>query len=216
MKIYLNEISNQEKEVNYTQADEWVLNAVQRVDEHLDETKPHPKTRPIHVHISMRKVDDVFIVSGKLDTHIELICSRCANGIHFPCRNHFSALFCKDPVLAGVGHLQRQGTDPRAPGKPMGQNQGYARHAHDSSDDEADDILTESKDLDITYLSHDYIDLSDVLTEQLQLQVPFQPLCQEACKGMCSHCGADLNKGQCACSKIGKQTPFSVLSDFKL
>jgi uncharacterized protein len=117
-----------------------------------------------------------------------------------------TGLFCKDPVMAGVGHLTEGN-------RPSGQNKGFARHAHDSA---ADDLISEGKDLDITYLSNDYVDLSEVLTEQLQLQVPFQPLCKADCKGMCSHCGADLNTGRCACAKITNAHPFSVLKDLKI
>ena len=108
--------------------------------------------------------------------------------------------------MAGVAHQE-------AGGKVAGTTKGFARHAHNS----AEDALIESgQDLDITYLSQDFIDLADVLTEQLQLQVPFQPLCKESCKGVCTQCGADLNVGRCACAKITKATPFSVLKDFKV
>lgn len=70
-------------------------------------------------------------------------------------------------------------------------------------------------DLDITYLSEDTIDLKAVLTEQLQLQVPFQPLCREDCKGICFNCGADLNVGRCACAKVTKANPFAALKELK-
>ena len=114
--------------------------------------------------------------------------------------------------MAGVAHLQRQ-PESRDRGRPMGQNQGFARHAHNSDEDEA---VLSGQDLDITYLSNDWIDLGDVMTEQLQLQVPFQPLCAESCKGMCTHCGTDLNRGRCACAKIKSDHPFSALRDLKL
>ena len=107
--------------------------------------------------------------------------------------------------MAGIAHQEA--------GRPVGQNQGHARHAHDES---LDDEIEEGKDLDITYISEDFINLADVLTEQIQFQVPFQPLCQENCKGMCPQCGADLNVGRCACAKIATARPFSVLRDFKV
>lgn len=214
MKIYINEISDQDTELDFTQENSWVSSAVCRVDESFESASITPKNRPIGAHFSLRKVDDVYVVSGHVETFIELVCSRCANSFRLSCNPQFSALFCKDPVLAGIAHLQRQGNDSRNPGRPMGQNQGFARHAH--HEEESDDILSESKDVDITYLSHEYIDLGEVLTEQLQLQVPFQPLCKESCKGICSKCGTDLNLGHCACAKIEKKTPFSVLKDFKV
>ncbi len=211
MKIYLREISDMETKLDFTQDDSWVSQAVFSVDEQPECPSHSPQVRPIQAHVSLRKVDEVVVVSGKIETYIELVCSRCTVLFQHLCRPSFSALFCKDPVMAGIAHLQRQETGAAA--RPMGQNQGFARHAHDHDEDANQ---AEGKDLDITYLSHEYIDLKDVLAEQLQLQVPFQPLCKESCLGICSHCGADLNLGKCACSKIIATNPFSVLKDIKL
>ncbi len=212
MKIYLRELTDQETELQFNQEEPWVVDAVCRVDENQETSPQAKKPRPVSTSFSLRKVDDVIVVSGKISTHIELLCSRCANSFQHPCNIQFSGLFCKDPVMAGVGHLQ-QLPNSREPGRPMGQNQGFARHAHNSAEDEA---ISSGQDLDITYLSEDWIDLADVTTEQLQLQVPFQPLCSESCKGMCTHCGTDLNLGRCACAKIKSAHPFSVLRDLKL
>jgi uncharacterized protein len=213
MKIFLHEIKEQDTDLDFTQDEKWVADAVARVDETYDGEgnvrAPRQTSRPVQTHLNLRKVDDVVVISGNIDTNIQLVCSRCANYFAFGTRPRFSSLFCKDPVMAGVGHFTREGSEH----KPAGQNYGWARHAHDDSDDSESNT---GKDLDITYISQDFIDLADVLTEQLRLQVPFQPLCREDCKGICSQCGADLNQGRCACSKLTKQTPFSMLKDFKV
>jgi uncharacterized protein len=172
---------------------------------------PRPKSatrKPITAHFGIRKVDDVFVVSGEVQASIRLFCSRCASPFAFAAHPRFSALYCKDPVMAGVAHLapSREGGVSR----PVGQNHGRARHAHDTSNDDEGAVQT-----DITYITEDFIDLADVVIEQIQIQLPFQPLCKESCKGVCQSCGADLNVGRCACSKILKQTPFSVLQGFK-
>jgi uncharacterized protein len=222
MKIYLKELSEKETELDFTQDESWVLPAVERVDETHDDgqnpiqelrsgnaaraAQPKSKPRPVGVHFSLRKVDEVVVVSGRIETQISLVCSRCAVPFQFQCQPNFSGLFCKDPVMAGIGHLSEDN-------RPTGQNQGFARHKHDTN---SDVLLSQGKELDITYLSDDYVDLSEVLTEHLQLQVPFQPLCREDCKGMCSQCGADLNVGRCACAKIVSSHPFSVLRDLKI
>lgn len=220
MKIFLHEITDQETELDFTQDDEWVRAAVYAVDERFENSLAKPKKRSIAVHFSLRKVDDVVVISGKIQTSIELLCSRCAKNFQFPCNCNFSALFCKDPAMAGVAHLQTKetygnyGRDSKKDiGRPVGQSHGFARHAHNFEDDAEG---SSGKDLDITYLSHDSIDLRDVLTEQLQLQVPFQPLCKEECKGICPRCGANLNQGNCACAKLVSKNPFSVLKDLKL
>ncbi len=101
--------------------------------------------------------------------------------------------------MSGVGYLEKN--------KPKGQNKGVARSAH--VDDPND------QDVDITYIAKDYIDLEDVLGEQLHLQIPYQPLCESTCKGICTQCGTNLNRGKCACSKV-IVSPFSKLQNFKI
>ena len=223
MKVHLHEIREIDTDLDFTQDEPWVAKAVALVDETLEEkssaSSPVPstssqvkKSRPIQVHFNLRQVDDVVVITGKIKTTIELICSRCATNFAMPAQPSFSALYCKDPEMAGVGYLQKVGPKGEEEERPAGQNRGYARHQHDP-DHERD--VESGKDLDITYISEDTINLEDVLTEQLQLQVPFQPLCNKDCKGMCTQCGADLNVGRCACKKIGSLA-FSVLKDLKV
>src|SRR6185312_6970432 len=42
-------------------------------------------------------------------------------------------------------------------------------------------------------LQGDLIDLEPLLRDEVVLDLPFQPLCREACLGLCAECGADLN-----------------------
>ena len=43
------------------------------------------------------------------------------------------------------------------------------------------------------------LDLSGALREHLILAVPQFVECQEACKGLCPHCGVNLNEKTCSC-----------------
>jgi uncharacterized protein len=43
------------------------------------------------------------------------------------------------------------------------------------------------------------VDLRSLLLEQILLNVPMKPLCRDACAGLCPHCGANLNAGDCGC-----------------
>ncbi len=230
MRIYLHEITDQEMEYDFTQNDSWVIEAVERVDEepwHTAKPAPSAVVRPasaaplktpgspprtVEAHLSLRKVDEVIVISGNIHTSVRLLCSRCATPFDLECNPRISALFCKDPVMAGVAHIQESG---RNKGKPTGQTKGFARHAHDESSDHEEGAGGAGMDLDITYLSEDYIELGDILTEQLQLQVPFQPLCGAECKGLCLNCGTDLNSGRCACAKLNKASPFAALQSLK-
>ncbi|MGK5089469.1 DUF177 domain-containing protein [Bdellovibrionota bacterium FG-2] len=219
MKIFLRAINESGTDLHFTHEDPWVLDSIKRVDEtsHEDSSaldlsslrantatkKNAHQKREAQVSFNLRMVDEVVLANGKLETSLNLLCSRCGAPFEFGCNATISALFCKDPVMAGVGYLGEGG-------KPAGQVQGFARHAHDMSSGEP------GQDLDITYITQDFIDLGELLTEQVQLQVPFQPLCDEDCKGLCVTCGTDLNSGRCGCAKIQKSSPFTVLKDLKL
>lgn len=204
MRIALKDITEHGIVLDFTEKESWVRDTVERVDEepsdtlgtlrpnHLKQTPADTKNRPIQVHFNLRKVDEVIIADGNIRTQIHLNCSRCVIPFDLACESHFTALYSRDPEMSGINDLR-------------GSN-GTAKSAHDDS---------AGQDLEITYLTQDFIDLSETLAEQLMLQVPFQPLCQTACKGICQTCGTDLNKGRCACEKVAQQSPFSVLKDFQ-
>jgi uncharacterized protein len=43
------------------------------------------------------------------------------------------------------------------------------------------------------------IDLNPEIREEILLNFPLKPLCTLECKGLCPHCGRDLNEGGCSC-----------------
>ena len=43
------------------------------------------------------------------------------------------------------------------------------------------------------------LDVSADVREDLLLEIPSFPLCRDGCKGLCPHCGQDLNEGSCDC-----------------
>lgn len=45
------------------------------------------------------------------------------------------------------------------------------------------------------------LDLDELAISDLLLQLPSKTLCKDDCKGLCCHCGADLNIGECSCAK---------------
>lgn len=47
----------------------------------------------------------------------------------------------------------------------------------------------------------DKIDISDDVTEYAKLALPMKILCSDDCKGLCPHCGRNLNQEVCSCSE---------------
>ena len=59
------------------------------------------------------------------------------------------------------------------------------------------------------------IDLLDVLREDVWLAWKADVICSDACKGLCPHCGADLNRETCQCGGDNEDHPFAVLRRLK-
>lgn len=50
---------------------------------------------------------------------------------------------------------------------------------------------------DVFALESDVLDVSDVVRQNLLIEVTEFPLCKEKCKGLCPECGANLNSTVC-------------------
>jgi uncharacterized protein len=61
--------------------------------------------------------------------------------------------------------------------------------------------LEEDLEADSYMKFHDgrQLDLSEEAREALLLELPITPHCREDCRGLCPHCGANLNLGPCSC-----------------
>jgi len=61
------------------------------------------------------------------------------------------------------------------------------------------EISLEKDDLDVSYYDEPELSLAPIAEERIQMSVPMKPLCREDCRGLCVHCGQDLNLGDCGC-----------------
>ncbi len=62
------------------------------------------------------------------------------------------------------------------------------------------DVYQESND-SVVFYRREELDLSEIVREQILLSLPITYLCKPACKGLCPHCGANLNEGEHTCTK---------------
>jgi uncharacterized protein len=72
------------------------------------------------------------------------------------------------------------------------------------------------EDLDTSYYRDDRIDLNELLREQFYLALPMKPLCREDCRGLCPHCGANLNTAACACAATWEDPRLATLKALKV
>ena len=58
--------------------------------------------------------------------------------------------------------------------------------------DDGEDSPEEDDELDVGRLEGDLLDLEPLVRDAVVLALPFQPLCQDDCPGLCAECGARL------------------------
>jgi uncharacterized protein len=78
------------------------------------------------------------------------------------------------------------------------------------------EVELEDEDMEAIYFEGGEIHLSEMAYEQIFLDVPYQPLCREDCRGLCPRCGRDLNQSLCGCAKEELESGFSGLQKMKL
>jgi len=54
-------------------------------------------------------------------------------------------------------------------------------------------------DMEVSVLPEGVLDLEEVVREQILLSLSDSVLCRDSCKGICYHCGKDLNETACEC-----------------
>lgn len=78
------------------------------------------------------------------------------------------------------------------------------------------EVDLEEDDLELYPFDGESIDLQPLLRDQLVLSVPFAPVCDEACRGLCPECGGDLNNVDCGCEREVIDPRLAALKNIKL
>jgi uncharacterized protein len=128
---------------------------------------------------------DVYL-EGDLTGALELACSRCLTRYRGAIRERFRL------VLEPAGD--------RVPADP----EGAASLAQEG--------LYLADELESGWFRGSEIQLDRFVGEILALAVPVQPLCREACRGLCPRCGIDRNLESCGCAEERPASPFAVLA----
>ncbi|NIP25414.1 MAG: DUF177 domain-containing protein, partial [Phycisphaerae bacterium] len=90
------------------------------------------------------------------------------------------------------------------------------RQLPELSDDEDEGVELTADELGLTLVEEDTISLLEPIREQILMAIPIQPLCDESCKGLCVHCGENLNATDCGCEEPQFDTRFASLKNFKV
>jgi uncharacterized protein len=68
---------------------------------------------------------------------------------------------------------------------------------------------------EVGYYQGEGLLLEDVLREQVLLALPLKAICREDCKGLCPHCGRNLNQEQCNCTEPLDDPRWSALRNIR-
>src|SRR5579864_4247854 len=68
---------------------------------------------------------------------------------------------------------------------------------------------------EVGYYKGEGLLLEDVLREQVLLSVPLKVVCREDCKGLCPHCGKNLNEERCSCAAPLEDPRWEALKEIR-
>jgi DUF177 domain-containing protein len=78
-----------------------------------------------------------------------------------------------------------------------------------------DEVELRPEEINRIYFQGETINLQDAIQEQVIMAFPIRALCSEGCRGLCPQCGADLNEGDCGCSRRLSDSRFASLKNFR-
>ncbi|MBJ21732.1 MAG: hypothetical protein CL933_20180 [Deltaproteobacteria bacterium] len=157
---------------------------------------------PFRFVLSASRVQDEVFIEGAVSGRVGRECSRCVK--RYPHPLHDTYRLALSPIK---GH---ESVDPEG-------KRGLAQNG-----------LCLGEDLEAGLYRGSVVRLDDFFGEVIALAMPIQPLCDDACLGICSHCGENRNgpdeqRSQqspgtatgCDCKDEKIESPFAVLASLK-
>jgi uncharacterized protein len=78
-----------------------------------------------------------------------------------------------------------------------------------------EELSVTAAEAEVGYYQGEGLLLEDVLREQVLLALPLKAICREDCRGLCPHCGRNLNQEQCNCAEPQEDPRWSALKDIR-
>ncbi len=142
-----------------------------------------------HAQVRAYRVGQDLLIEGRLEGSLGLECSRCLARYRHALSEPFRL------VLEPAG--RRLPADPEA-AKALA-TQGFCL----------------GDELEMGWFQGHELDLTSLFLEAVALALPVQPLCREACQGLCPQCGVDRNDAACDCAAPRESSPFAILASLK-
>jgi len=78
-----------------------------------------------------------------------------------------------------------------------------------------EELSVTAAEAEVGYYRGEGLLLEDVLREQVLLALPLKAICRDDCRGLCPHCGRNLNQEQCTCAEPIEDPRWSALKDIR-
>jgi len=143
----------------------------------------------------LRKVDSRVLLSGELTLPLSGQCRRCLAPVQ--------QLL---PIRFDVNYV---------PAKELRRHEATAPDLRDLKGPHAH-APPPVADLDEEPFEGHTLDLAPTLREQILLALPLDALCGESCRGLCPHCGQNLNEATCDCRADMADPRWAKLRELKL
>ncbi len=78
-----------------------------------------------------------------------------------------------------------------------------------------DEVHLNDDETEIAFYEGDGLFLADVLAEQVNLALPMKVICRSDCRGLCPHCGVNLNHEDCRCETHAPDPRLAPLARLK-
>lgn len=78
-----------------------------------------------------------------------------------------------------------------------------------------EELSVTAAEAEIGYYKGEGLLLEDLLREQVLLALPLRAICRDDCKGLCPHCGKNLNLEQCNCAEPLSDARWSALKEIR-
>ncbi|MBS1852313.1 MAG: DUF177 domain-containing protein [Acidobacteria bacterium] len=88
----------------------------------------------------------------------------------------------------------------------------YRPQGSDAGEEES---AVPSAESEVSYYQGAGLQLEDALREQVLLEVPLKAICRDDCKGLCPHCGKNLNVEQCSCGTQPNDPRWTALQEIR-
>ena len=213
MKVYFHEIKDQDLDLHFDENTPWIMEVIGALDERIDRIQrpPNwkPRSRPTQVSFTLRRVDDLIHVTGKVKTQLYLLCSLCADAFQFPIQTQFHVLLTQTPIYAET---------PRESSRKNVYDSNAELAGWEDEDEEEDEtpaLNLNASDFEVSVVTEPLADLKEILNEQIILTLPMQPKPLQTDQGDCVKCGRNQLAFQPDHQEELKENPFSVLKNLK-